>query len=100
MGGQMVAFDNAHLSFPLIIRKWKKGDIIKPFGMLGSKKLSDLFIDHKISLVEKENVFVIESKGEIILVPGIRQSSIASVRPETTKAFFIHLEKMNQPIHE
>ncbi|HDQ16318.1 MAG TPA: tRNA lysidine(34) synthetase TilS, partial [Bacteroidetes bacterium] len=37
-------FDFEKIEFPIIIRKWRKGDYFKPFGMNGkSKKVSDYF---------------------------------------------------------
>ena len=38
--------------------------------MKGSKKVSDILIDKKISINEKKNIYVILSKGEIIWLLG------------------------------
>lgn len=69
-----IAVDADKLIFPLSIRKWKQGDTFAPFGMGGRrKKVSDLLIDVKVNLFEKERVGVlVNGDGEIIWVVGIR----------------------------
>ena len=64
-------FNFSKLHFPLKLRKWKSGDKIQPLGMKGNKKISDILIDYKISILEKENIFVLESNKDIIWVVGI-----------------------------
>ena len=56
------------LKFPLVIRKWKKGDFFYPFGMNGKKKLSDFFKDEKFSLPEKEHTWILCSGEEIVWI--------------------------------
>ncbi len=67
-----VFLDRELLKFPLTIRKWREGDSFYPFGMKGSKKLSKFFKDEKLSLVAKENSWVLCSDGKIVWVIGQR----------------------------
>lgn len=61
-------FDAEKLKFPLKIRRWKHGDYFYPFGMRGKKKLSDYFNDQKLSIPEKENIWLLCSGNDIIWV--------------------------------
>lgn len=83
----MVAyFDAEKLEMPLTRRLWQPGDRFKPFGMNGkTKKVSDLLIDLKLSKIAKDRVTVIvDKKGEIIWVEGLRTSHTPRVT-ETTR---------------
>jgi tRNA(Ile)-lysidine synthase len=63
-------FNFSKLDFPLKLRKWRRGDKIQPLGMKGSKKISDVLIDFKISNLEKENIYVLESNDDIVWIVG------------------------------
>ena len=49
-----VLLDADTLDFPLVLRRWKTGDVFHPSGMLGKKKLSKFFKDEKMSSLEKQ----------------------------------------------
>ena len=57
--GTLVA-DADKLPQPLKIRAWQPGDWMVPLGMKGRKKLSDLFVDLKWNILQKETARVIE----------------------------------------
>jgi len=66
-----VQFDYDKLIFPLTLRKWCKGDVFHPFGLKGKKKkLSDFFIDNKLSLLEKKSCWLLLSGNEIVWIVG------------------------------
>jgi len=46
-------FDRETIAPPLLLRFPEPGDRMRPFGMSGSKKLSDIFIDKKIQASER-----------------------------------------------
>jgi len=83
--------DKDKLKFPLEIRKWKKGDKFKPFGMKGSKLLSDYFIDNKIDLFEKEDIWLLLSGDKIIWIIGYRISDDYKITKKTTHVLSINL---------
>ena len=64
--------DYDKLIFPLILRKWEKGDFFQPLGMSGIKKVSDFFSDNKLSLYDKENTWIISSGEKIVWIVGYR----------------------------
>lgn len=76
-------FDFEKLKFPLTIRPWQQGDKIKPLGMKGHKKVSDILIDKKVSLPEKEKVWVVISSNEIIWVSGLVVSEDFKINSQT-----------------
>lgn len=84
-------FDLDKISFPLTIRKWQKGDYFMPLGMKNLKKVSDFFIDQKLSLSEKENTWILESGNKIVWIIGLRPDERFKVTSDTKSILKIHL---------
>ncbi len=69
----------------LTFRSWRAGDRMKPLGMAGSKKLSDIFTDLKVPRAERNARVVVECGGEIAALAGWRVSRDFAVEgPKTT----------------
>jgi tRNA(Ile)-lysidine synthase len=90
-GNTTVWFDLDKLHFPLKLRSWKTGDSIRPFGMKGTKLVSDILTDEKVNLFDKEKVMVLESGGVIIWILGIRRSDHFKVGENTRKVYRLRL---------
>ncbi|OEK05037.1 tRNA lysidine(34) synthetase TilS [Roseivirga misakiensis] len=85
--------DADKLHYPLTIRRWRMGDKFMPLGMKGAKLVSDLLIDLKVSLIDKESIHVLESAGEIAWVIGLRLSDKFKVTNDTQRiVHFVKLE--------
>jgi len=88
-----VVFVNKNLiKFPLFVRKCKEGDYFYPLGMNGQrKKVSKYFKDEKLSLSEKENVWLLCSENEIVWVIGMRADDRFKVFDNTTQILKIEV---------
>lgn len=65
------------------LRHWQRGDRMVPFGSKRSKLVSDIFADARLTAQQKRTAWILTRNGEIIWIPGIRNSAAASVGPET-----------------
>jgi len=86
ISNSVIFVDEEKLQFPLTLRKWRTGDFFQPIGMQGqSKKLSKFFKDEKLSLIEKENTWLLCTDDKIVWVVGFRQDERFKAAHNTKK---------------
>ncbi len=66
------------------LRHWRHGDRIAPFGMQGSRKVSDVFSDAKLSVNEKEKIWLLTRNGVVLWIAGMRTSRHYAVTTESS----------------
>ncbi|MBK5203414.1 MAG: tRNA lysidine(34) synthetase TilS [Prolixibacteraceae bacterium] len=85
----VVDLDMDLLNFPLILKRWEGGEYFRPLGMSGFKKLSDFFTDEKMSIPEKENIWILYSGKNIVWVIGKRVDDRYKITAQTKKVLRI-----------
>ena len=88
----IATLDARNIWFPLIFRNVRNGDRFVPFGMKGSKLVSDYLTDRHRSLNEKRSQMVVEdADGRIIWLAGERTDNRFRVDAATTEVLMITL---------
>jgi tRNA(Ile)-lysidine synthase len=83
-GPRSVEFVASVLPFPLQLRHSQPGDRLQPSGMIGTKKLQDLFVDLKLTKEERQNSLLLLKDDEVLWVVGLRRCE--GPRPGTNDA--------------
>lgn len=65
----IAAFSSEALTFPFLLRGWQNGDWMRPVGLNGKKKLSDIFTGLRLSVEEK-------SRALVIVLPGLASEGV------------------------
>ena len=78
-------FDFDKLPLTFTIRNWQEGDDFYPLGMIGKKKISDFLIDTKVSNFDKNFVYVLSTKNDIVWVMGHQINNKFKVTKVTSK---------------
>ncbi|MXN90537.1 tRNA lysidine(34) synthetase TilS [Flavobacterium sp. Sd200] len=88
----VIFVNNELIKYPLNIRKWQDGDYFYPLGMNGQKKkLSKYFKDEKMSLSDKENIWLLCSENQVIWVIGKRADNRFKATEKTTQILKIEV---------
>ncbi|CAG7649950.1 tRNA(Ile)-lysidine synthase [Paenibacillus solanacearum] len=88
-------FDADQLVFPLSVRSRRPGDRMKPYGLNGTKKVKDMYIDAKVPPLLRERIPIVEdAAGTVLWLPGVRRSAHAGCSAETVR--YLHM-KLHMP---
>ena len=82
----VATLDAQKVAFPLTVRRVEEGDRMQPYGMRGTKLLSDLMTDCKLSLFDKRRqLVVVDAQGVVIWAVGLRVSQQVAVTDHTSE---------------
>jgi tRNA(Ile)-lysidine synthase len=86
-------FDAKKINEKITIRSWNKGDSFKPLGMKGkSIKLSDFWINRKISPFARSTWPLVMNKDSIIWIPGLQQDHNTRIVNKTQNIIIMRLK--------
>ena len=86
-------FDAGTVSFPLTLRRWQAGDWLRPMGLGGRKKLSDLFTDLHFDRLRKEKALVLADEGShVFSLLGYRTDEDARVTSRTRQMLTVRIQ--------
>ena len=89
MGRYVKCFDYDKIKGSLSIRNRNTGDRFHPFGMNGSKKLKDYFIDEKINKDIRKEIPLLIDDENILWVVGYRTSDLYKITNDTKKVLVV-----------
>lgn len=73
------------------LRTWHKGDRLSPFGMKGSRLVSDIFKDAKFTQDQKDSTLLLFRNDELIWIAGVRASRHFPITEQTQSVIQIKL---------
>lgn len=83
-------FDADTLRFPLWLRHWHDGDRIRPYGMRGTKLVSDILTEHHLSAQQKDSQWILcDATGTLLWVVGLRASAHCPVTDSTRRLLIL-----------
>ena len=87
------SLDASDIKFPLTLRHIQPGDRFVPFGMTGTKLLSDYLTDRKKNIFEKrEQLVLTDAQQRILWLVGERTDNRFRITPHTQQALRLTLQ--------
>lgn len=89
---EILYLDQEKLKGELKLRVWEVGDRMKPIGMKGSKLISDILTDAKITSYHRKHQLVLVDDEKILWCLGYRVSRLIQVTETTRKILKVSLQ--------
>ena len=87
--------DAALLTGGLAVRNRRAGDVFRPLGLGGRKKLQDFFVDRKIARAERDRIpLVVDARDRIVWVAGHALSDEFRVTDRTGAVVILTLREL------
>lgn len=74
------------------IRRWRRGDRMRPFGMTGTKLVSDIMAGARYTPEQKNSIWLLTRNGQILWAIGLRASALYAVTPVTRSFIELRLD--------
>lgn len=82
-GNDVCRLNSKDLKLPLYVRTRRDGDKMTIKGMLGRKKINDIFTDEKISDDMRNHwPIVVDSNGEVVWLPGLKKTTFNKTKDQ------------------
>lgn len=88
---EVCVMDVSSMHYPLKVRHPGEGDRMRPFGMRGTKLLSDLYTDAKLSRIDRQGQWVLCHGDDIVWAVGVRTSELCRLRGDEHEVVLISL---------
>lgn len=86
----VATLDADRVQLPLTVRPTQRGDRFVPFGMTGSRLVSDYLTDRKLSFTDKRRQLVVtDAHGQIVWLVGHRTDNRCRVHSSTRRTLVI-----------
>jgi tRNA(Ile)-lysidine synthetase-like protein len=86
-----VYLDGAAIAWPLVVRRRRPGDRLRPAGGRGSRRLQDLFVDARVPQALRDAWPIIATPTAIVWVAGMRAADGYQATPESQSIIKIRI---------
>ena len=89
---KFIFVDLSNMTFPLVLRTRRDGDIIQPLGMQGKMKLKKYFINKNIPGYQRDKILLLCHNNEVLWVAGVGMSEKLRVNEIATHRIELNTE--------
>ena len=79
--------EKSKFNFPFFVRRPQAGERMQPFGLKGTKKISDILVDKKVDRFAKEKIFLLTTaEDKIVWMIGFQKSELTRTTAESCES--------------